>query len=279
MENLLDALRSSDLQIRLQAIQALIQHPDPLSRDDLFTCLKSESVDERRLALQALTSLIESFADPAILEGLLKMEPSFDNTMEVAHALAKFGDAGVMRLQSELELVDPPRVLQATWALAEMGKLGHLALIETAANADNRLLQTIDDVLAQIEDPDLEALCLEWLETGSHRQKFVAQRVLGRRLIDPEWIERTLLDEDMFTRVRGMNAFRVISPPNAIPIVTESIRTANGPLGYLVRDIGKIALHSLNFAELGWQEVVRRLFTAEYPERHGAVWSLSQKGR
>ena len=47
MENLLDALRSSDLQIRLQAIQALIQHPDPLSRDDLFTCLKSESVDER----------------------------------------------------------------------------------------------------------------------------------------------------------------------------------------------------------------------------------------
>ena len=47
MENLLDALRSSDLHIRLQAIQALIQHPDPLSRDDLFTCLKSESVDEQ----------------------------------------------------------------------------------------------------------------------------------------------------------------------------------------------------------------------------------------
>ena len=98
------------------------------------------------------------------------MGPSFDNTMEVAHALAKFGDAGVMRLQSELELADPPRVLQATWALAEMGKLGHLALIETAANADNRLLQTIDDVLAQIEDPDLEALCLEWLETAKRRQ-------------------------------------------------------------------------------------------------------------
>ena len=101
--------------------------------------------------------------------------------MEVAHALAKFGDAGVMRLQSEFYW-QTRRVLQATWALAEMGKLGHLALIETAANADNRLLQTIDDVLAQIEDPDLEALCLEWLETGSHRQKFVAQRVLGQAL-------------------------------------------------------------------------------------------------
>ena len=74
-----------------------------------------------------------------------------------------------------------------------------------------------------------------------------------------------------------MNAFRVISPPNAILIVTDPIRTANGPLGYLVRDIGKIALHSLNFAELGWQEVVpapvhRRVSRA--PRRN---WSLSQR--
>ena len=199
MEDLLDALRSSDLQIRLQAIQALIQHPDPLSRD---ASIHLPEVRERRRAATRSASPHQPdriLGRPGDPRGIVENGASFDNTMEVAHALAKFGDAGVMRLQSELELADPPRVLQATWALAEMGKLGHLALIETAANADNRLLQTIDDVLAQIEDPDLEALCLEWLETGSHRQKFVAQRVLGRRLIDPEWIERTLLDEDMFT--------------------------------------------------------------------------------
>ena len=72
MENLLDALGSSDLQIRLQAIQALIQHPDPLSRDDLFTCLKSESVDERRLALQALTSLNRILRQPGNPRGIVE---------------------------------------------------------------------------------------------------------------------------------------------------------------------------------------------------------------